>query len=396
MLALAIYLRAGSAAARKLPGRRPRKISAALVASLHRDLPLDRFAQARWWPCSPAPAGWRLARCRIQGESRARDLVLVSFLGVSILSMLALSSVRLPWEILEARWKNVQNVAALGNRVPIWEDAYRAWLADPMRTLFGAGTGAAQTTLGQFNAAAMVTDDGTLLRGTHSAYVEWGLSFGLFGMVPGLYLLLTMARCARQLDARDGGSLRQAILLSVLLWGGATPVFLAPLFDGRRQPGPRHALRPGPPRGKPSQSPLDPFISQRSQQDPSGGPPPRFAFCILHFALCILFRCVSRDRNGHHAERRLHLVVLHAAPISGGSIGGMNASVPRLVAAEQASPASRSAWSSRSAAAASRRASIFPSFIAKTSSTAAAVSICRRRSILRTWSFSIAPISPFT
>ncbi len=47
---------------------------------------------------------------------------------------------------------------------------------------------------------------------SHNAFVEWGLSYGLLGMLAGVWLAWCILRKAREMDRREGSVSRQALL----------------------------------------------------------------------------------------------------------------------------------------------------------------------------------------
>jgi O-antigen ligase len=264
VLTLAMFLRAGKSRPQVAGARQSKGIGVGwyLVFSVFCLLTASRGA---FLSLLAATAMLLLGSVRSQRASRYRDLVAFSIVAGSVLLTVVSSGLFTPWELLSERWQQTDNVASVGNRAEIWEDAYHAWRSDPVRSVIGAGTGAAPVLLGQYNAHTTI-NDGYEVRGSHSTYVEWGLSFGLLGLVPGIGLMGAMARRALAMDRRDGSSTRTAILICVGVWAAVSEVHRCPsslavgslvLAMLSERPGSRRQRRPAhSERGTPAAEPM--------------------------------------------------------------------------------------------------------------------------------------------
>lgn len=229
VLALALVLRTGTARARQLAGRHPKGVSLAwpVVFAFASLLTGSRGASAA---LTAGTGTLLLGGLKSQRPSRVRDLLMIGMLAASLLVTLATTNafaIFAPWRTLTARWGVVENVDTVGNRTVIWEAAYRAWKDNSVRTILGTGTGAAPMVLGQYCDDASPRD-GHYLKSSHSVYVEWGLSFGLVGLIPALAMLFSTVRRARRLDRLDGTSTRQAILICIGLWAAVACIHRHP------------------------------------------------------------------------------------------------------------------------------------------------------------------------
>jgi hypothetical protein len=174
-------------------------------------------------------AGGLLLLGGTQGLSIARLRNLAGTLAV--LLALALGAVTatgvVPWERLKDRvvGESSRGMSTLGSRMPIWSNAFRAWTSSPSCLLMGTGTGVAEYMLAEYDEHKELDDYGRTIRSTHSIFIEWILSFGLIGAVPGLCLLAGMAVKARQFDLRDGVVDRQALLLTVIIYAASAVLY---------------------------------------------------------------------------------------------------------------------------------------------------------------------------
>lgn len=184
---------------------------------------------------------------KTQDRGRLRDLVVqAAFLGLLAIA-LATAGGPTPWSSMVERFSDSGpgSLSSLGGRLPIWRNAYVAWRSSTTHTLFGTGMGLAEELLGEYDEAAVKDEFGVLQRDTHSTFVNWLLSFGLLGLVPGVCLLIVAFRKARELDRREGMLDRQSILAVAVLfsmtgvfynrfyWLAAAPLILAMLSERR-------------------------------------------------------------------------------------------------------------------------------------------------------------------
>jgi O-antigen ligase len=144
------------------------------------------------------------------------------------------------WKKAEPRLKKLDRVVLLSGRVEIWDSAFQAWFSSPQYVLVGAGTGGAESILGRYKELSPSADRyGDLRKNPHSSYIDWLLSYGILGLVPGFWLLLRLWGGARELDLQGRLSLRTSVLLFLVTqasvaviyrrpdWLATAPLFLA-------------------------------------------------------------------------------------------------------------------------------------------------------------------------
>jgi len=212
VLALVLYLRDGNRRKAHQGTAAPAQFSLAwtLLLSMGCMLTASRGAFVSWAGGMTILVLWGMDS---RQSRKARDLV--AFCGVMFAVMLFVAAATgfQPWQTLQARLESPEKLLSASGRLPIWISAYELWTADLKTLLFGLGTGLVPETLGAY--LGHLTADGvtTLPTDTHNSFVEWGLSFGLLGMVAGVCLLWGVFRRTRLLDRRDGIVYRQAILV---------------------------------------------------------------------------------------------------------------------------------------------------------------------------------------
>jgi len=157
----------------------------------------------------------------LQPIRRVRDFVVFAVFAFLVGTLVAATLNVNPLERLSNRifGQEGATVVTAGSRLQIWENAFRAWLADPVRFLVGAGTGGADVALGKFDPGGKFDDYGTIRRSCHNIFVEWALSYGLMGILPGVILALTVWSQATALDRRELASDRRALLLTIAVLG---------------------------------------------------------------------------------------------------------------------------------------------------------------------------------
>lgn len=148
---------------------------------------------------------------------RVKDLVAVSAVLLSTTMFITVGTGVRPWESLQSRLDLNTEVLTGSGRVLIWKCAYDLWRSDTRRFLYGAGTGTAPDALGRY--LGLTRPDGVTPGAVdaHNAFVEWGLSYGLIGLLLGLCLLWTVFKTALRMDRRDGSVNRRALLLCFCL-----------------------------------------------------------------------------------------------------------------------------------------------------------------------------------
>jgi O-antigen ligase len=160
--------------------------------------------------------------------NRLRDLLGVSGLIVATGLFLSTALELTPWGRLQDRLvgEDSGSLSTFGSRLTIWQNAFDAWLSTPDYTWFGTGTGVAELLLGSYEEESAFLDSyGNNFRSAHSVYIEWLLSFGAVGLVLAGCALISMVCKARQMDLRERGVDRQAILLTVLLFAGTAVLY---------------------------------------------------------------------------------------------------------------------------------------------------------------------------
>jgi len=117
------------------------------------------------------------------------------------------------------------NIATAGSRLSIWENALRAWTSNPGRILVGTGTGGADVALGELDDGATWDDSGVLRRNCHNAFLEWLLSFGIVGLIPGVSFVLFLWLRASRLDHAEGATIRTGLLATIFAFGMTSVVY---------------------------------------------------------------------------------------------------------------------------------------------------------------------------
>lgn len=158
---------------------------------------------------------------KTQSLSRLREVVAVGIALVLIGVTVAVAFELTPWQRLVDRVAGSEKagLTTLSGRLGIWENAVKVWASDVTTITIGTGTGMADIALGAVDQGARFSDEGFLYRDSHSAYIEWLLSFGLFGALPGVWMIVWLWRRAAALDANDGGAARRSLLLLLLVLG---------------------------------------------------------------------------------------------------------------------------------------------------------------------------------
>ncbi len=162
-----------------------------------------------------------IADARFQSGRRHRDFVAVGLVALWLGALAGFLSGINPLERIQARLMGSEsvNIRSLGSRLPIWENAFRAWTADVSRILIGTGTGQADQAVGQLDDGAALSKHGDYLRNCHNMFIEWLLSFGILGLVPGGWFYLACWRQASLLDRAEGTFSRRTLLLATTLFG---------------------------------------------------------------------------------------------------------------------------------------------------------------------------------
>ena len=153
----------------------------------------------------------------LQPLYRLRDLMaaMVLLLLASVLLTTVLGINPIPRLIARFSEEDIATVGTVGNRLSIWENVIRAWTRDPGRILVGAGTGGADVALGELDPGATWHDSGILRRNCHNAFLEWLLSYGIIGIVPGILFVMFVLSRATKLDHAERTTLRTGLLATL-------------------------------------------------------------------------------------------------------------------------------------------------------------------------------------
>ena len=152
-----------------------------------------------------------------QGQRRQTDIIVAGGLMMSLALLMAIATGFSPWESLQTRFDLGGNVWQASGRLEIWKNAFRAWTSSWQYFTLGTGAGVAPETLAHFLRIALPDGVTPAALDTHNTFVEWGLSFGLLGIVVGICLVVAVVYKAVQLDHRDGFFNRRALLLCFFL-----------------------------------------------------------------------------------------------------------------------------------------------------------------------------------
>ena len=151
-------------------------------------------------------------------RSRARDLVALSTAGLLVVMGLLVAGKATPWERLQERLGDRQNLGSLSNRTQIWGAALKAWQSHPDFVWRGTGIGMADDVLGQYSPMPDDNDEGVLRKNCHNGVIEWLLSLGILGIVGGACLAGSVAFQTFQLDSRDRNIGRSAMIICVVIF----------------------------------------------------------------------------------------------------------------------------------------------------------------------------------
>ncbi len=213
VLAFMLYLRDGRLNSRRqTPTEQPSRWSLACVIFLS----LGCLLTASRGACVALFGGMSvllLWGAKQQDGQRLKELVALGGILLSAMLFITTASEFKPWHTLQTRMEDRTNILSASGRVPVWTAATKIWLSSPQCTLVGLGAGMVPETLGVYFERYLPDGVSTSALDSHNSFVEWGLSFGLIGMIAGACLLWNVCCKARQLDLRDGSVNRLAVLL---------------------------------------------------------------------------------------------------------------------------------------------------------------------------------------
>lgn len=163
----------------------------------------------------------------LQPLQRLRDLMVLTvlFLTASLLltSLLGVNPILRLMERFSG--EDVTTVATAGNRLLIWENVIKVWTRDPARLLVGTGTGGADVALGELDPGATLDDSGEFRRNCHNAFLEWLLSYGIIGSLPGILFVTFLLSRAIQLDQSERTTLRTGLLATLFAFAMTAVVY---------------------------------------------------------------------------------------------------------------------------------------------------------------------------
>ncbi len=211
VLAFMLYLRDGRHEKRRKTGHRPKKFSLGwtVLLSLGCIFTSSRGAFSGWFAGMALLMFWET---RSQRSSKLKDMVAVFSMGIALAMFVVIAAELTFWQTLQRRLNTEQLITA-SNRTVIWEAAFHTWHSNEQYLLIGTGTGVAPEAIGAY--MGLTKPDGVTPVGpdAHSAFVEWGLSFGLLGMIFGTCLMVSIIRTAHRLDCRGRTVNRRALLI---------------------------------------------------------------------------------------------------------------------------------------------------------------------------------------
>ena len=127
-----------------------------------------------------------------------------------------------------SRFEDTSGVVELGDRLPIWKEAFQVSQSSFSNRWFGVGTGGTEKALAEssiVDLSARRGEDGVLRKATHNSYVEWLLSHGLVGVAAAASLLFLALRNAFKFDAMDSSNDRRLLLAYCLIISMVTALY---------------------------------------------------------------------------------------------------------------------------------------------------------------------------
>ncbi len=129
-----------------------------------------------------------------------------------------------------SRFRDTEDIAALGNRLPIWQAGLEILQSETSNLWYGVGTGGTEKTLAEYlprDHSSRAGEDGISRRATHNSYVEWVLSHGLIGIPFGLWLIVAAIRNSTRLDRFDRSTDRRTLLAFCAIISMSTVLYRA-------------------------------------------------------------------------------------------------------------------------------------------------------------------------
>jgi hypothetical protein len=133
--------------------------------------------------------------------------------------------------VINARFQDTEGVIALGDRLPIWQEAIHITQSDMRFFWLGVGTGGAEKALAEsssFDNSTRRGEDGVARKATHNSYVEWTLTHGLVGALLASWLFFYAVRRCWRLDRIDQSSDRKMLLAFCMIISMVTALYRTP------------------------------------------------------------------------------------------------------------------------------------------------------------------------
>lgn len=147
--------------------------------------------------------------------------------GLSLVTLLVLSTDNK----IVSRFQDREGIVALGDRLPIWQEAIRVIQSDSRYLWYGVGTGGAEKALAlnnSFENSTRVGEDGVSRKATHNSYVEWFLTHGLVGVLLAIWLLVVVVRVSLRFDQVDQSADRKMFLAYCAIISMVTGLYRVP------------------------------------------------------------------------------------------------------------------------------------------------------------------------
>ena len=131
------------------------------------------------------------------------------------------------FDVLMSRFQD-RTLQSAGDRTDIWSFSYQVLTRDFETAVLGVGSGALDKELGAytFEGVGRGRDDVFRLH-SHNLYIEWVVTLGALGAIPGALLLLSAVGSAFRLDRLHGSVFRRSLLSYCLVLGLAAVVYRA-------------------------------------------------------------------------------------------------------------------------------------------------------------------------
>lgn len=145
------------------------------------------------------------------------------YIILAVMFALPLGPLAVPLE----RFQN-ETFATAGSRISIWEAAFETVKQDPRTLARGVGSGAVDKELATLHSKDAVegAGDGVWRVHSHNGYLEWVVSLGLLGSIPGFWLLVHMIQTGYSLDKERKSVFRRSLLTFVLVFSMSGVIYM--------------------------------------------------------------------------------------------------------------------------------------------------------------------------